>query len=209
MDNYEKVLQHDREIFIKEDREALLRRTGLELVQEGRYVSVPMLDEVYLAECRTGVITKSGDPQGKVDVHTQLLLMHYLIYSRETAHISGRELPFREIKGVGHFESAFLREVEPLLKSAFAGRLDAFREAGRKLLGEPLAYGDASVKLHIFPNIPVTYILFDGDEEFPMNVNVLFDEAVTQCIHPEDVPAVGGYGAKALVRAAVEENNDL
>lgn len=202
MDNYEKVLQHDREIFIKENMEALLKRTGLELVQEDRYVSVPMLDEVFVAECRTGAIYRSGDLQGKVDVHTQLLIMHYLIYSRETAHISGRELPFRDIKGVGHFEAAFLREVEPLLKSSFSGRLDAFREAGKKLLGEPAPFGDASVKLHIFPNIPVTYILFEGDEEFPMNINVLFDEAITHCIHPEDVPVVGGYGAKALVRAA-------
>ena len=202
METYEKVLLHDREMFLREDLEAVLRRTGLALVQEGRYAAVPMPDEVYLADCQTGIICRSSDPLEKVDVHTQLLIMHYLIYSRETARISGRELPFREIKGVGHFEAAFLREVEPLLKSAFAGRLDAFREAGRKLQGEPAAYGDASVKLHIFPNIPVTYILFEGDDEFPMNINILFDEAVTHCIHPEDVPVVGEYGAKALVRAA-------
>jgi len=38
-----------------------------------------------------------------------------------------------------------------------------------------------------FPNIPITYIYWNGDEEFPASVQVLFDSSIKDYLPLEDI----------------------
>ena len=55
---------------------------------------------------------------------------------------------------------------------------DAFLKAGRKLGGSEILYGDKGFALEVFPKVPVAYVLWKGDEEFPPRVGVLFDSTI-------------------------------
>lgn len=55
---------------------------------------------------------------------------------------------------------------------------DAFLRKGEEYGAEKAAYGDASVTLHPFPNVPVVLILWLADEEFEARSNILFDSSV-------------------------------
>lgn len=199
IDNYELVFQHDQAEFLKLNINTIMMRTKTALSPDKSALMVPVLDKTYLVLLCDGTIRDASAPQALISVSTRLLIMHYLIYSKDTAYITGDEIPFHSIRGVGHFEAAFIRETIPPLKKAFEGKLSAFLKAGELLGGTICTYGDASVRLQIFPLISVTYILWEGDEEFPMNVNVLFDKGITACTHPEDVPVLGSYGASQLI----------
>lgn len=154
-----------------------------------------------------GSIFDQACPDLEIPVHTRLLLIHYLIYAKDTAAVTGEEIPFHSIRGVSHFEAAFIRETIPPLKKAFEGHTDRFIQSGKALHGTICTYGDASVRLQLFPLIAITYILWEGDDEFPMNINVLFDKGITDCTHPEDVPVLGSYGAKQLIEASLTLNS--
>ncbi len=203
MDNYELVYEHDRLIFLDMDFKSLALRTGLTFSGDGEYLLLPVLDKCYMVSISDGNIFDQANPYGEVPVHTRLLLIHYLIYAKDTAAVTGEEIPFHSIRGVSHFEAAFIRETIPPLKKAFEGHTDRFIQAGKALHGTICTYGDASVRLQLFPLIAITYILWEGDEEFPMNINVLFDKGITDCTHPEDVPVLGTYGAKQLIEASL------
>ena len=55
-----------------------------------------------------------------------------------------------------------------------------FIEKGKKLNGNLMNYGDASVELLPLPGIPVTLILWLSDDEFPARADLLFDSTCEQ-----------------------------
>lgn len=55
-----------------------------------------------------------------------------------------------------------------------------FIEKGKKLNGNLMNYGDASVELLPLPRIPVTLILWLSDDEFPARADLLFDSTCEQ-----------------------------
>jgi len=51
----------------------------------------------------------------------------------------------------------------------------SFFQKGRELCAKAEPYGDASIRLFPLPKIPVTLILWLGDDEFPARTDLLFD----------------------------------
>lgn len=55
---------------------------------------------------------------------------------------------------------------------------ETFGEAGSRLGGIKMLYGDHAFGLDLFPKIPLVYVLWVGDREFSPRVQVLFDETI-------------------------------
>ncbi len=68
---------------------------------------------------------------------------------------------------------------------------ESFKETGIKSGGNPIAIGDASFILKAFPYVPLQYVLWEGDEEFPSSVQVLFDASVDHYLTLEDIVVLG------------------
>lgn len=78
----------------------------------------------------------------------------------------------------------FFKGTHELPLGGLAGKYGADRESflkrAEELGGRPLAFGDASVELLPLPRVPLTLILWLGDEEFPAIADVLFDSSAEQ-----------------------------
>ena len=68
---------------------------------------------------------------------------------------------------------------------------ESFKETGIKSGGNPVGVGDASFILKAFPYVPLQYVLWEGDEEFPPSVQVLFDASVDHYLTLEDIVVLG------------------
>jgi hypothetical protein len=55
---------------------------------------------------------------------------------------------------------------------------DAFIDAGKRLGGVQMLYGDRAFGLDLFPKIPLVYVLWTADQEFGPRIQVLFDETI-------------------------------
>ena len=64
------------------------------------------------------------------------------------------------------------------LQHLYGKHPDTFLSAGRRLGGSEILYGDKGFSLEVFPKVPLAYILWRGDEEFPPRVGVLFDSTI-------------------------------
>ena len=60
-------------------------------------------------------------------------------------------------------------------------------KAVAKLGGHRADHGDVSVTVSAFPRVPVTLVLWRGDEEVAPNGNVLFDANIPDYLSTEDV----------------------
>lgn len=154
-------------------------------LEECRY-DVKVLNEfycVYLQEKK--VLRKDGGPPERFHVELSLFLLYYLLNCTE-APLSGRKVSEKALKG-GHL---FFRGVHALaterIRERFRKDKDGFLKAGLALGGNSVKGGDAAFEIWPAPKVPVVYMLWMEDEEFPASVNVLFD-ATIEGLLPLDV----------------------
>lgn len=196
--NYEKVFEVFRSYFLESDQEKAAEKLDLKIDRD--YCYVPFFHEICKINRKNGMICKENGE--KVSVTDRLSILHHLHYYQDTAIQSSQKVPFRQIREASVFEKAYIKSsVEPL-KKAFAGSPEKLVESGLLIGGKKESYGDASITLQAFPKISLTYIFWDGDEEFPASVNILFDDQIAKWTHPESVPVLAQTGAEKLIEKA-------
>jgi hypothetical protein len=79
--------------------------------------------------------------------------------------------------GFTFFQGPHSLQVEELI-NLFGKDSEAFLKTGQKLGGSEILYGDKGFALEVFPKVPLAYILWKGDEEFPPRIRVLFDSTI-------------------------------
>jgi hypothetical protein len=125
----------------------------------------------------------SNQPAALID---NILILHYLLQSRGTP-ISNRLIAFQELKECASYLPSFLkRSVRPLIDH-FGRDPGMLIEASADLGGMRSSLGDISVTIPAFARIPVTYVIWKGDDEFPPNASILFDDTVLDYLPAEDI----------------------
>lgn len=96
----------------------------------------------------------------------------------------GREMIAVEDMADAHYFSGRGRlPMKPLL-ARYGEDPVGFAAAGRYLGGVARAMGDTAFQLNPFPRIPVFYLLWQGSDEFPPRVSILFDRSIEKILAP-------------------------
>ena len=133
-----------------------------------------------------------------VSLVTRILLLHYLIRA-DGNPLAGKWVAYKDIPGGLLYAGVFARRVTEPLQRKFGKSAKSFREAGIKSGGEPVEIGDASFVLHAFPYVPLQYVLWEGDDEFPPSVQLLFDASVDHYLALEDIVVLGQVTTGRLI----------
>lgn len=168
---------------------------------EDSIIILSYLASSYTVDLKSGCIAETGSDK-QVSTTVKVLLLHYLLNSK-ISPLTGKMISFKEIPGGGaiYYQTFFKRAITPLIKT-FADDIDGFFNAAEKIGGTRESYGDASVTLKIFPLVPVTYVIWQGDDEFPATGTILFDEKVTSFLPGEDIVLAASFGVYALMAEA-------
>jgi hypothetical protein len=136
-----------------------------------------------------------------VPMWISLILLHYLIHSSGIP-AEGHWITYRELPGAQLFEQRFRQmAIQPLL-NVYGNDAEGLKKAGESLGGLPMdRTGDAACRFLSLPKIPVSVILYLGEDEIPSTVNILFDAAAPSYLPTEDLSYVGMYLAIALMKA--------
>lgn len=188
--NYTKVVEEWRKKFLTWDQEAICRKLHINTYDENeillRYFGV-----LHRIDRKTGEITCPEKPEYRPGFDESMAFYNYFYYSREGAVNSGEWVNFRDVKSAGVFDLAFRNQVLIPFAESFSSHLKEFREAGEKQGFLPIPYGDAGFQVQAFPGVPMRVVFWDGDEEFPARITILYDKNVTDFIHPENVVMLG------------------
>jgi hypothetical protein len=133
-----------------------------------------------------------------VSLVTRILLLHYLIRA-DGKPLQGKWVAYKEIPGGLLYAGVFARRVTEPLQRKFGKSAQAFKETGIQSGGELVAMGDASFILYAFPYVPLQYVLWEEDEEFPPSVQLLFDASVDHYLTLEDIVVLGQVTTGKLI----------
>jgi Domain of unknown function (DUF3786) len=161
-------------------KEQILHRDGVRLAANGRGYELNFLDSVYLVDpVAERIVEVSPNPARKLPEEFQILLIRYLV-AENGGPLEGKEVSEKDFPGgVTFFQGPHALNVAPIAK--FYGRdPDAFETRGRELGALPVQHGDKAMRFLPFPLMPVTYVLWKEDEEFPASVSVLFDKSISR-----------------------------
>jgi len=133
-----------------------------------------------------------------ISLVVRALLLHYLLKA-DGVRPAGNWAAYKDLPGGLLYASVFARRAtDPLIKR-FGKSAKSFQEAGRLLGGVPEKVGDASFSLLAFPRVPLQYVLWEGDEEFPASAQLLFDSAVDHYLPLEDIVVLGQITTGRLI----------
>ncbi len=197
-DNYEQALKIGLEIFARKDPGRAAEKARAEMM--GRSLIIPHLDRSIVLNVDTHrfTIRETGE---EAPIWLAILTLHYL-NSADGRHPTSKLKHFREFKDGHFYEPAFNRRTKDVLIRVFGEDPAPMIPAAEKLKGKILQTGDASVELPYFPCVPVTCIVWRGDEEFPAEASVLFDETADLFFSAEDMAVAGQMAVLELLRAA-------
>jgi hypothetical protein len=161
--------------------ETVCSRTMADYQLKQRGYTLPILNQDYLVlpyQMEIKGFIQGGRPIGKdLTREFSLMVLFYLLNAKNIplarTWISEKDLT----GGEAFFRGPHALSVD-LIEKKYGDNPDGFIEAGRLLGGTPVRFGDKSIAIDVFPRIPIIYILWIGDEEFPPRAGVLFDASI-------------------------------
>jgi hypothetical protein len=143
------------------------------------------------------------DSQAEVPISDKILILHYLTLA-SGAPLSRKPIAFQELpEGASYLRTFAKRSIEPLVKH-FGGEPRRLVEVAKRLGGSKAGYGDAAVIINGFKMVPVTIVLWGGDEEFSPRGNILFDSTIPEYPSTYDITVLCDAITWRLVRALRE-----
>ena len=187
-DNYAIAAEQAKKLFLEYDQEHIIKK--LNLRADGDYLYIRFLDLDYRIHRRTaGVEKREGDgPYTDGSSFNEVMtLFDVLCWSREGACLSGEWVTLSALGGGVHSASSpsggmFRNEVERITR-----REDRLAEVLEHMGGVVMPKGEPGYQIPVFPFLPLYVQYWRGDEEFPPQLNLLWDRNTTRFLHYETV----------------------
>lgn len=197
--NYDKWCREWEERFLAMDQEQLMH-TLPELKPEGDYLTLLHFNRKYGIHRSTGEICSLEEaPLSNI---IKLNIYTLLGYASPSARLTGEWVPFQSLKNTSPFAPAYQRGVLEPFARIFTGHLDQLEKAFQNLGGLRIPYSDLGYEISAFACIPVRFLFWEGDEEFPAQTNILFDKSATDFIHGESIVSISSVGLMRLAQEA-------
>jgi hypothetical protein len=198
-ETYEAALSKAWESLLALDPKDVAKKSGVSYSTKEDAFILPFLGEEYLVQRSKKVVL--GPNGQEVFSFMAVLLIHYLAYAKDIKP-QKRLISFRELSGGDVYFSAFSRRAILPITNTFGSDEKMIRRVGERIGAFECNYGDVSFTIDVFPKVPVTIIMWIGDEEVACSSNMLFDASIKELLPTEDVAVIGGFVASKLKKIA-------
>lgn len=206
---YQESITLAREILAGLDARTMAIRTGgsWEEKDGGGLLSFPFWDGDCIVEF-PGLLTRTASGR-TLRQPEEIVVLHYLIYA-EGVPLQNDWVTFRQIpSGMFYLEPFTKRCIKPFVSFFGSNPLLLSRlNRGPCDVVLPEGLGDYSLVLRPLPYVPVAFVLWKGDDEFPPEGNILFDRTAPHFLPTEDLVVLASlvtYGLLARGRALLQK----
>ena len=120
----------------------------------------------------------------------QTFLLRYLLESRDVFW-AGQWKTFREMPWGEMYIKPYTGRVLTRAAFTFGTRVAAFRAAAEKMGAEPVNHGDAGYRFDLIGGYQMQILVWEGDEEFPPNAQILYSDNFAEGFAAEDRVVAG------------------
>ncbi|MDR3567812.1 MAG: DUF3786 domain-containing protein [Syntrophobacteraceae bacterium] len=184
----------------KRDPAALAKSSGAEFSPPAGLV-VSFLGAGYRVEINPETKIDKVDSTEEVSLPDKILIAHYLL-GASGGEATGNLITFRQVPD-GHFYfDAFQRRARDPFVNFFGNNGTLFLQCAAMLGGGPVDNGDFGMEFCVFPYVRVRLVLWAGDDEFPPEGTVLFNESIQRIFPAEDIAVMSGSLVYRLIGLA-------
>ena len=152
------------------------RLTGIRLMFLNRPITIDWPDVAFHQESRE-----------EIPIKQKILVLHYL-NGACSEDLTGDWISYKDIPSARFYLDAFNRRVKIPLVSTFGEHPDRLPPIAMELYGATTSsLGDVSVQIQALPKVPITLVIWKGDEEFPCDGTILFDSSIKDTLSAEDI----------------------
>jgi hypothetical protein len=203
--NYEQALQLAYQLAREKlagitDVEEQCHKSGSQyrVIDSQKVAAIRYLAQYYYLSIPDGEIAESKDAE-PLSMRDRLLILHYFDSAKGTP-LTGKLITFRELPEGTVYQPTFARRtIQPLLNN-FGKEPDHLLLFSQRLEGYKADYGDTAITIKAFDRVPITIVIWEGDDEFPSQGNVLFDANISDYLPTEDVTVLCEIIAWRLIR---------
>ncbi len=170
-----------------DDIEGQCRQVGAQyrVIDSKKLITVNYLNRPYLITL-PGAEVSLADSQDKVPIRDKVLILHYLTSLKGTP-LTDKLITYKELPGGNTYFPTFSeRTIKPIMKN-FSRDPRLLVEAAGNLGGHQTDYGDLAVTINAFSRVPITIVLWRGDDEFAPEGNIIFDATIADYLPTEDI----------------------
>jgi hypothetical protein len=142
---------------------------------------------------------KEGRWEITLDPLLELLTLLYLMKVDSTYPLGQEIVGTPQLKEAHYFTGPHLLPVGPLVER-YGNDLSGFKTAADYLEGILLEMANAAYRLLPFPLVPLYYLMWEGDEEFPPQASILFDRSIEQYLSASAIWMLVNMVCQALLR---------
>lgn len=161
----------------KRNPEEITAARAVSFSWDTRQFSVMFFAEEYIVDSDRETIYRKADGQVP-DAIAMIILLNYLAYAQPLSASAASWVSVKEIPGGMLFYSAFHKMAVSVLIETFGHQAGQLMNAACSLGGQKGPYGDASVIIKAFPEIPLCVVVWEGDEEVRPNATILYDPSI-------------------------------
>jgi hypothetical protein len=151
-------------------------------------VTLNYLNEIYKIDVSSADVC-FVDSNQPVPMRDKILILQYFSQAKGTP-LTGKPITYRELPGGLVYYPTFIKRTIKPLADFFGVSPVILLKAGKLIGAKQGETGDASLIIDAFTRVPITIILWQGDNELPAEVNILFDANITDYLTSEDVTIV-------------------
>jgi len=173
------------------DPDEVCRRSLASYDAKQEVYRVPLLNRHYWIHPFRRSIARDKDTSAqshryeRISFSEALVLVIYLLRAQEIP-LAGKQQTEKDLPGgETFFRGPHELSRQPILER-FGRNPEGFFRAGSSLGGERLDFGDSAFRFRALPRVPLDYILWAEDDEFPARVTLAFDATVAEHL-PLDV----------------------
>jgi hypothetical protein len=199
--NYKPALELAQRTLRSLDPRAVAERSGAELFdgENGPEFGLALLGKRYRVPVEEALVydATTGNVGG---VSVTLVTLHYLV-TADGSPPRQEWIPFWSAPGGNVYRQAFRQQcIDPLIQH-FGSDPEALGRAAAALGGVRASMGDASYLFDALPHLPMSCVLWLGDEEQGAEANLLFNAVAPSYLHTEDLAALGRLLTFGLIKA--------
>ena len=178
---------HYEGLFQKLNPTEAVERTGVKW--DGKEFYVNLLGEEY-AISHPEYAIRAVDGGALPPLPTQTFLLRYLLESKAVTW-SGEWKTFREMPWGEMYIKPYTGRVLTRAAFTFGTRVAAFKAACEKMGAQALPNGDAGFQFDLVGGFKMQILVWEGDDEFPPNAQILYSDNFAQGFAAEDRVVAG------------------
>ena len=187
------------------DRQKTAKRAKCQYLSGPERYVVTLLNTEYVVNLSDKQIfsVQRGSSPVPAEFLEQLCLLAYLINAQDLPLADKLVKPEALPSGQFFFRGLHSLPTEKL-EETFGDCPEVLHQIAEQFDAKRCEFGDASIQFYVLPRVPLTIVIWRGDEEFGARASILFDQTAATQLPLDALGAAVNLTVEALVKEATE-----